>query len=63
MARNPSQLYVTKKGAVVEGKLFEDTQCVCKLKCNKKVTAEKRKSLFESFWKIGNFVRQPIFVE
>lgn len=62
MARYYGQRYVTKKGVVVEGKSFEDTQFTCKLKCNENVTTEKRKSLFKSIWKMGSFVKQNTYI-
>lgn len=61
-ARNSGQRYVSKKGKIVEGKTFQYTPCSCKMKCNDNITPEERKSLFESFWKMGDFKRQNTFL-
>lgn len=60
--RNSGQMYVTKKGKIICEKTFRDTLCSCKMKCNDTITALQRKSLFESFWEIGDFRRQNAYI-
>lgn len=60
--RNTGQEYITKKGKIVQAKIFENKDCKCSKRCNTKITPEERQKCFDKFWKMGNFSKQNAYL-
>lgn len=60
--RNSGLAYHSVKGKEIPRKSFTNAPCHCKKKCNQKFTEEERKRIFESFWKLGDFSKQNIYI-
>ncbi|XP_072390479.1 uncharacterized protein [Diabrotica undecimpunctata] len=56
--RNTGKEYTTKRGKIVAGKVFTNTDCFCKNKCLQQIPEEERAHAFKSFWKLGSFSTQ-----
>lgn len=60
--RNSGERYVNVNGQITANKTFSDTPCSCKMACHEKITTEERQSMFQSFWKLGDFKRQNTYI-
>lgn len=60
--RNSGMAYKTKEGKEVSKKKFSNANCNCRLKCVEKISEESRRNAFETFWKLGSFSCQNIFL-
>jgi len=56
-ARNSGQGYSTVKGKYIAEKIFKFQHCNCRYNC-KDLTAEERRSIFDSFWGTQNWQSQ-----
>lgn len=43
-------------------KEFQNTPCLCKKRCNGKFSEKERRRIFESFWKLGDYSKQNIYI-
>uniref|UniRef100_A0A6P7GRT0 Uncharacterized protein LOC114345931 n=1 Tax=Diabrotica virgifera virgifera TaxID=50390 RepID=A0A6P7GRT0_DIAVI len=60
--RNSGSSYKTEKGKTVLAKLFRNTPCLCKKKCDNNIDEEARKHAFSVFWKLGSFKLQNAYL-
>lgn len=60
--RNSGLAYHSVKGKEISKKCFTNAPCHCKKNCNQKFTEEERKRIFESFWKLGDFSKQNVYI-
>lgn len=62
-SRNSGEAYSTKKGQPVLPKTFPvDYDCQCTQRCNGKFPSEEGKKIFDSFWKLGDYSKQNVFL-
>ena len=61
--RNKCQEYINEKGKRITARSMKSINCTkWRFKCSDKISNEKRQSIFESYWNIGNFERQRQFI-
>ena len=41
---------------------YKPPECHCTKRCNEKFTEAERKRIFESFWKLGDFSKQNVYI-
>lgn len=61
--RNTGQSYLNTKGKLVEAKkMRESCGSTCRSKCETKITDDDRQRAFETFWNLGDIVKQRKFL-
>ncbi|KAB7500587.1 Splicing factor 3B subunit 5 [Armadillidium nasatum] len=60
--RNNGGAYFSVKGKAMAKKEFQNTPCLCKKRCNTKFSEKERRRIFESFWKLGDYSKQNIYI-
>lgn len=60
--RNTGHAYTTRKEKMITGKVFTYRICSCRLKCSSKITEEHSRKLFDSFWKLGDYSQQNVYL-
>lgn len=62
--RNSGESYVSANtGKVMPAKVCElNFDCHCKQTCSKKLSANQKKKIFDSFWKLSDYSRQNIYL-
>lgn len=62
MARNGGKSYTDRKGTIHPAKRLKEYNHNCRYKCNINIPEEKRKSIFDSYWKLGSWDLQTAFL-
>lgn len=60
--RNSGQAYNSVNGKEMPEKVFKNIPCQCKQKCDEKFETDERKRIFESFWKLGDYSKQNVYI-
>lgn len=60
--RNTGQEYTSSSGVLMPARAFTNNPCNCKRKCHVIIQNHQRRSLFEGFWKLGNYFQQNVFI-
>ncbi|KAJ4429628.1 hypothetical protein ANN_21829 [Periplaneta americana] len=61
--RNSGQQYVSKKGIHIPGKVFDtEFNCNCPRKCKEKISMNDHRKCFTSFWNLGDFSKQNVYL-
>uniref|UniRef100_A0A6P7GD28 Uncharacterized protein LOC114340742 isoform X1 n=1 Tax=Diabrotica virgifera virgifera TaxID=50390 RepID=A0A6P7GD28_DIAVI len=61
-SRNSGKEYFANNGMRVPEKQFDNPDCGCTKKCSTLFTETERKTIFEEFWKLGNYVEQNLYL-
>lgn len=61
--RQSGKSYHDGQGNTVEEKKFKFVNCNCQYKCSTAVRFDKRKNLFDRFWKLSNWDAQSVFLK
>ena len=59
--RNSGKAYKSRK-TEYPARTFKYVDCQCRFKCNESFPEEKRRRIFENYWKLGSYDRQRQFV-
>lgn len=62
MARNEGKSYTDRKGTIHPAKRLKEYNHNCRYKCSINIPEEKRKSIFDSYWKLGSWDLQTAFL-
>lgn len=57
-----NQSYVNTKGKQISPKVFSDYDCQCQQKCNEQVSRNLREIAFNSFYELGSYNAQTMFI-
>ncbi|XP_072398403.1 uncharacterized protein [Diabrotica undecimpunctata] len=60
--RNKGEAYRSVTGKNLPKKIFNNINCGCKKKCYQKFEEEERKRIFQSFWNLGDYTKQNIYI-
>lgn len=60
--RHSNKPFHNYKNIEVKPKAFIDFKCICKTKCWEKIDSNTRRKIFESFYKLGNYNTQNMYI-